>query len=66
MPIEGLAVNVGKLLHAIQENIYNKAFSYRETHITPADTWEEFMGLLDEKLVSFLHTGMVQVKQKRK
>jgi prolyl-tRNA synthetase len=49
MPIEGLSVNVGKLLYAIQENIYNKAFSFRETHITKADTWEEFIELLDTK-----------------
>jgi prolyl-tRNA synthetase len=49
MPIEGLAVNVGKLLHAIQENIYNKAFSYRETHVTKADSWDEFVQLLDTK-----------------
>ncbi|HEX8334577.1 MAG TPA: proline--tRNA ligase [Segetibacter sp.] len=49
MPMEGLAVNIGKLLHAIQEHIYNKAFSYRETHITNADNWEDFINLLDTK-----------------
>jgi len=49
MPIEGLAVNIAKLLHAIQEHIYNKAFSYRETHITRADTWDDFVDLLDNK-----------------
>ncbi len=37
------------MLHAIQESIYNKAFSYRETHITNADTWDEFVNLLDNK-----------------
>lgn len=49
MPLEGLSVNIGKLLHAVQENIYNKAFSFRETHITRANTWEEFTALLDSK-----------------
>jgi prolyl-tRNA synthetase len=49
MPFEGLSVNIGKLLDAIQENIYNKAFSFRETHITKADTWDDFVKLLDEK-----------------
>jgi prolyl-tRNA synthetase len=49
MPMEGLAVNIGKLLHAIQEHIYNKAFSYRETHITKADSWDDFLSLLDNK-----------------
>jgi prolyl-tRNA synthetase len=49
MSMEGLVVNIGKLLHAIQENIYNKAFAFREAHITPADTWQEFETLLDGK-----------------
>jgi prolyl-tRNA synthetase len=49
MSMEGLVVNIGKLLDAIQENIYNKAFAFRETHITPADTWQEFETLLDGK-----------------
>ncbi len=49
MPIEGLPVNIGKLLQAIQENIYNKAFAYREAHITNADAWDDFIRLLDEK-----------------
>ena len=49
MSIEGLAVNIIKLLDIIQESIYNKAFAYRATHITPANTWNEFMDLLDSK-----------------
>ena len=49
MPIEGLAVNIIKLLDTIQESIYNKAFAYREMHVTPADTWQEFIDLLDNK-----------------
>lgn len=49
MPIEGLAVNIIKLLDTIQESIYNKAFAFREMHITPANTWQEFIDLLDNK-----------------
>lgn len=49
MSMDGLAINIGKLLHAVQENIYNKAFSFRETHITKTDSWDEFVRLLDEK-----------------
>ena len=49
MPIEGLAVNIIKLLDTIQESIYNKAFAYREMHVTPANTWQEFIDLLDNK-----------------
>ncbi len=49
MSMDGLAINIGKLLHAVQENIFNRAFSFRETHITKADTWDDFIKLLDEK-----------------
>ena len=29
--------------------MYNKAKTYRDEHITPADSWDEFEKLLDEK-----------------
>nr|MDQ6890526.1 proline--tRNA ligase [Bacteroidota bacterium] len=45
----GLANTISVLLHDIQENIYNKAKAYRDANITKADTWEEFMELLDGK-----------------
>jgi prolyl-tRNA synthetase len=47
--MDGLANTVVTLLKDIQENIYNKAKVYRDEHITKADTWEEFVKLLDEK-----------------
>jgi prolyl-tRNA synthetase len=37
------------LLDDIQQNIYNHARKYRDEHITRADTWDEFIKLLDEK-----------------
>ena len=49
MEIDGLAINIGKLLDAIQENIYNKAKTFRDTRITSANTWDEFVQLLDDK-----------------
>ena len=49
LPIEGLAENIIKLLDTIQECIYNKAFAYREMHITSANSWQEFMDILDNK-----------------
>ena len=49
LPIEGLAINIIKLLDTIQESIYSKAFAYREMHVTPANTWQEFIDLLDNK-----------------
>jgi prolyl-tRNA synthetase len=37
------------LLTDIQHNLFKKAKEYRDQHITPADSWEEFEKLLDEK-----------------
>jgi len=47
--IDGLAQNIILLLHDIQETIFNKAKQFRDEHITPANSWEEFIQLLDEK-----------------
>jgi prolyl-tRNA synthetase len=47
--LDGLAQQVIALLDEIQINIYNKARSFRDAHITPANTWEEFIQILDEK-----------------
>ena len=47
--IDGIANTVFVLLNAIQQNIYEKANIYRDEHITKADTWDEFLRLLDEK-----------------
>jgi prolyl-tRNA synthetase len=49
MPLEGIEARVTRLLKEIQEQMFQKAFDYREKHITPANTWEEFERLLDEK-----------------
>lgn len=47
--IDGLANTMAALLDNIQKNIYSKADSYRNDHITDADNWETFVKLLDEK-----------------
>ncbi|MBS1932464.1 MAG: proline--tRNA ligase [Bacteroidetes bacterium] len=47
--MHGLVENIVKLLDGIQQNIYNKALAYRDSHITKTDSWEEFEKLLDEK-----------------
>lgn len=49
MPLDGLAQYIVTLLDDIQQNIYNKALAYRNEHITPANNWDEFVKLLDEK-----------------
>lgn len=47
--LDGLPEAIIALLDEIQLNIYSKANTYRSEHITPADTWEEFLELLDKK-----------------
>jgi prolyl-tRNA synthetase len=47
--LDGLANTVLVLLEDIQNNIYQKAKDYRDAHITKAETWDEFIKLLDEK-----------------
>ena len=49
LPLENLADAIEGLLEEIQQNMYNKAKAYRDSHITPADTWEEMVDILDNK-----------------
>jgi len=45
----GIAQYVDRLLIDIQQNMFNKAKAYQQEHITPANSWDEFEKLLDEK-----------------
>jgi prolyl-tRNA synthetase len=47
--IDGLAPAIVQLLDDIQKNIYNRALAYRDEHITDANSWDEFVQLLDDK-----------------
>ncbi|MFY7652532.1 MAG: proline--tRNA ligase [Chitinophagaceae bacterium] len=47
--LEGIANYVANLLTAIQENMFAKAKQFRDEHITAANSWEEFVNLLDTK-----------------
>jgi prolyl-tRNA synthetase len=47
--MDGLTDHVIRLLDDIQVNIYNRALSNRQEHISKTDTWDEFEKLLDEK-----------------
>jgi prolyl-tRNA synthetase len=49
MSLDGLAANVKTLLETIQQAMYDKAKAYQQSHITKADSWEEFKKLLEEK-----------------
>ena len=47
--IDGIGLHVKNLLDEIQQNIFNRAKAFRDDHITEANTWEEFVHLLDTK-----------------
>ncbi len=47
--MEGLSQQIIQLLDDIQASIFNKALLYRDEHITPANSWDEFVDLLDNK-----------------
>lgn len=48
-PLEGLTAYIGQLLEDIHNNMFQRALDYRTEHTTKADTWDEFMKVLDEK-----------------
>jgi prolyl-tRNA synthetase len=47
--MDGLAQHIHQLLSDIQQNMFNKAKAYRDSHITKVDTWEEFVTTLETK-----------------
>lgn len=47
--LDGIAQFIDGLLLSIQNNMFKKAEAYRDEHITKADSWDEFVKILDEK-----------------
>ncbi len=47
--LSDIETKVEHLLQNIQENLFQKALDFREDMTTKADTWEEFIDLLDNK-----------------
>jgi prolyl-tRNA synthetase len=45
---DGIADHITRLLDDIQQNMYNKALAFRDSHIRKADTWDEFLKLIEE------------------
>jgi prolyl-tRNA synthetase len=66
--MDGLADTIHTLLNDIQQNIYNKAWKFREDNIQKADTWDEFMKFLDGKggFVSAHWDGTAETEEKIK
>ncbi|MEI7470976.1 MAG: proline--tRNA ligase [Ferruginibacter sp.] len=49
VPVDGIANTVVRLLDEIQQNMFDKALAFRTSHTTEANSWDEFVKLLDEK-----------------
>jgi len=49
VPVDGLAQYINNLLEDIQQNLYDRALAFRNESIRTANTWDEFVQLLDEK-----------------
>jgi prolyl-tRNA synthetase len=49
LSLDGLSEKVIVLLDEIQQNIYNRANSFRQSSTVEANSWDEFVKLLDEK-----------------
>lgn len=68
MPLDGLTDNIANLLEEIQQNIYNQALAFRNENIRTANTWDEFVKLLDEKggFISAHWDGNAETEEKIK
>lgn len=66
--VDGLAEHIQDLLKEIQQNIFNKAKSHRDSLITEVNSYEEFKKVLDEKggFISAHWDGSLDVEEKIK
>ena len=47
--LDGIVSHIQDLLGEIQDSLFQKAKTYRDAHITPANSWTEFEQLLETK-----------------
>ena len=66
--MDGLASYIQNLLEEIQQNIFNRALAFRNENIREANTWDEFVDLLDNKagFVSAHWDGTPETEEKIK
>ena len=65
---EGIEIYIQNLLKQIQDDLFNKALDYRDTHITEVNSFEEFVAVLDGKggFVSAHWDGTAETEEKIK
>jgi prolyl-tRNA synthetase len=68
VPLDGIAAFVHSLLDNIQLSMYNKAKAFQQENIRTADTWDEFVEILDTKagFVSAHWDGTAETEDKIK
>ncbi|MFP9114682.1 proline--tRNA ligase [Flavobacterium sp. RHBU_3] len=68
VPAQGMADYIKNLLEQIQQSLFDKAFAYRDAHITEVNTWDEFTDVLDNKtgFVSAHWDGTPETEEKIK
>ena len=49
MQLSGIGETIATLLVQIQDDMFAKAKAYRDAHITPVNSWQEFETVLEEK-----------------
>lgn len=66
--LEGIDMYIQNLLIDIQQQMFNKAKAFRDDHITPANSWDEFVQILDTKagFVSAHWDGTAETEDKIK
>lgn len=66
--LEGIGIYVKDLLNDIQTSMFKKAKAFQQEHITPANTWDEFVNILDTKagFVSAHWDGTPETEEKIK
>jgi prolyl-tRNA synthetase len=66
-PFEGIAEYIKNLLDEIQQNIYDKAFKFREENTFVVDTWEEFKDQIEKGGFVLAHwDGTAETEEKIK
>jgi prolyl-tRNA synthetase len=66
--LDGLTAHIQGVLDEIQQNLYDRAKAYRDSHITPVDSWDAFRQVLEEKggFVSAHWDGSPETEEKIK